>query len=278
MKHLLEHYNLLFAMTILTAVAILLKCICAIVYQMLLRDSEHVTSTKNKWLRSMITKYEACYKLQMPIYDTDTFIRTYLEQYRLFGLSMNTLEKSDYFCGLTVSGCTLFGIMFGIYYGLPDRWILIHSMTLVLFLIFLPMSELIFQVRYKKKMLRLQLLNHFENNLRSRLEGQYLYPEKRAAYQQEYFQTEDKQLQPEKEKAEDKQMLPDNGQQPEAAATHHQTKEEPQQLEPDMQELLDSLLAENKITKELKETEEKLSAAATREKYQLVEEIIREYL
>lgn len=262
MRNLLEHYDLLFAMTILTAFAILLKCICAIVYQVLLRDSEQITSTKNKWLRSIITKYEACYKLKMPIYNTDSFIKHYIERYHFLGFSMKTLENFDYFCGLIVTGSTLFSIMCGIYYELPNKWILIHSMTLVLFLVFLATSELLFQVRYKKKVLHLQLVNHFDNTMRAKLESQYLHPEERIAYQNEYFQ-------------------PDKPVETNVQAQKTEPMEESQiasGITPDMQELIDSLREETKITEELKETQEKLSAAATNEKYRLVEEIIKEYL
>lgn len=262
MKKLLEHYDLLFAMTILTAFAILLKCICAIVYQVLLRDSEQIPSTKNKWLRSMATKYEACYKLKMPIYNTDSFVRQYLERYHFLGFSMKSLENFDFLCGLLVTGSTLFGIMCGIYYELPSKWILIHSMTLILFLVFLATSELLFQVRHKKKILHLQLLNHFDNTMRAKLESQYLHPEERIAYQNEYFQKD----KPEEENISEKETeIPEEHQ---IAAG----------ISPDMQELIDSLREETKITEELKETQEKLSAAATSEKYRLVEEIIKEYL
>ena len=69
MKNLLENYTLLFVMTILTAFAILLKCIGAILYQVLLRDSEQIANTKNKWMRAMHTKFEACYKLRIPVHN-----------------------------------------------------------------------------------------------------------------------------------------------------------------------------------------------------------------
>lgn len=45
-----------------------------------------------------------------------------------------------------------------------------------------------------------------------------------------------------------------------------------------MQELIDSLLEESKINKELDKKKDKLKAAVTNEKYRLVEEIMKEYL
>ncbi|MDD7403223.1 MAG: hypothetical protein SO170_02555 [Butyribacter sp.] len=275
MKHLLEHYYLLFAMTIVTAAAILLKCICAIVYQLILRESEQMAGTKNKWLRSICTKFEACYQLKMPVYDINTFVRTYLEQYRFLGVSIKSLENSDYLCALVLTGCTLLSIIYGIFYELPAKWIAIHSLTFALFFIFLAFGELLFQVRYKKKMVQLQLVNYFENHLRARLENEYLHPEERAAYQQEYF-----------EKAETNALSKENAwakatSNEKTAKKNGKTKTAEKRETPlsaDMQELIDSLLEEDSITEELEKTQEKLTAAATSEKYQLVEDIIREYL
>lgn len=275
MKQFLENYDLLFAMTVLTAIAILLKCICAIVYQVLLRDSEQIPTTKNKWIRSMYTKFEACYKLKIPIHNPSCFVKNYMEQYRLLGMSMKTLENFDLFCGLIVTASTLLSIMWGIYYELPVRWILIHSMTLVFFLLFLAAGEFLFQVRRKRGLLHLQLLNYFENTLQAKLENQYLHPEEQKAYQNAYFEEEEEtsnDVRPEKEEnqTEDKPIQEDIS--ADLEESYAST------ISPDMQELIDSLLEESKITEELNQKQEKLHAAATTEKFRLVEEIMKEYL
>ena len=265
MKKLLENYDLLFAMTILTAIAILIKCICAIVYQVLLRDAEQIGSTKNKWMRTMQTKYEACYKLRVPIHNPSCFVKNYMEQYHFLGFSLKTLENSDIFCGLIVAGGSLFGIMCGIYYEFPIRWILIHSMTLGFFLLFLGTSEILFQVRHKRETLHLRLLNYFANTLQGKMENQYLYQEENEAYQKSYFSEDDPEKATEEKSDEDDIAIDD---QEIYAPT----------ISPDMQELIDSLLEESKINKELDKKKDKLTAAVTNEKYRLVEEIMKEYL
>lgn len=273
MKHFLENYDLLFAMTILTAIAILIKCICAIVYQILLRDAEQIGNTKNKWMRTMHTKFEACYKLRVPIHNPSCFVKNYMEQYHFMGFSMNTLENTDIFCGLIVAGGTLLGIMCGIYYELPPRWIFIHSMTLAFFLLFLVISEIIFQVRHKRNFLHIRLLNYFENTLQGKLEKQFLHPEENKAYQNSYFDNEDtddrkeETNEPEEDEEEDINDI-----------TIEQDESYASTISPDMQELIDSLLEESKINKELDKKKDKLKAAVTTEKYRLVEEIMKEYL
>lgn len=253
-------------MTILTAIAILQKCICAIIYQMLLRDAEQIGNTKNKWMRTMHTKFEACYKLRVPVHNPSCFVKNYMEQYHFLGFSMKTLENTDIFCGLIVAGGTLLGIMCGIYYELPARWIFIHSMTLAFFLLFLAASEILFQVRHKRNTLHLRLLNYFENTLQGKLENQYLYPEENEAYQNSFFEEEET---TEARKEEEPSVDDITIDQEEAYAPT---------ISPDMQELIDSLLEESKINKELDKKKDKLKAAVTNEKYRLVEEIMKEYL
>ena len=275
MKNFLENYDLLFAMTILTAIAILIKCICAIVYQVLLRDAEQIGSTKNKWMRAMHTKFEACYKLRLPIHNPSCFVKHYMEQYHFMGFSLKTLENTDIFCGLIVAGGTLLGIMCGTYYELPSRWIFIHSMTLAFFLLFLVISEINFQVRHKRNFLHIRLVNYFENTLQGKLEKQYLHPEENKAYQNSYFEKEEDGTKTEEAKETEEEGDTDDSfdditiEQEEAYAST---------ISPDMQELIDSLLEESKINKELDKKKDKLKAAVTNEKYRLVEEIMKEYL
>jgi hypothetical protein len=273
-KQLLSNYTLLFAMTALTAAAILLKCICAIVYQILLRDSEQIPSTKNKWLRSMHTKFEACYKLQLPIHNPSCFVKSYLEDYHFLGISLKTLENTDFLCALVVTGTTLFSIMCGMYYELDDRFLFIHSMTLVSFLLFLAASEFVFQVRRKRSLLQLQLENYFENTLQAKLEKQYLHPEEQTAYQNAYFTDEAGEKEKEQTPAQENEERPAPANDSTSFFDEHYTSS----LSPDMQELIDSLLEESKITGELQQQEEKLHTVATNEKFRLVEEIMKEYL
>lgn len=266
MKTILEHYNLLIAMTILTSMTILLKCVCAITYQMLSKEVEQMNHTQNPWLKSMLTKFESCYKLKLPMQNPASFVKFHLERYRLAGISIKTLEGFDMFTGFITTGCALLTIMGGVYYNLPIDWIVIQSITLVLFLFFLGISELLFQTRRKRNYLQIQLENLFSNTLHPKFISQYIYPEQRHAYEQEYFSREEQ---------EQKEALP-----------HLATTEEPQEkkdtpihsVAPDMQELIDSLLEESKLTEELEQKKQELTTAAAQEKLHLVEEIMREYI
>lgn len=267
MKTILEHYHLLIAMTVLTSLAILLKCVCAISYQMLSKEIEQMNSTQNAWLKSMLTKFESCYQLKMPLQNPGSFVKLQMERYRLAGISLRTLEGFDLFTGCITTGCALLTIMGGIYYKLPINWIVIQSITLVLFIFFLGISELLFQTRRKRQLLQTKLVNYFANTLHPKFMNQYLYPEKLQAYRQEYFT--------EKNPAQEETPLP-------SLASTREVSGEPgnsvHSVTPDMQELIDSLLEESKLTEELEKKKQELTSAAAKEKMNLVEEIMKEYI
>ena len=148
-------------------------------------------------------------------------------------------------------------------------------MTLAFFLLFLVISEIIFQVRHKRNFLHIRLVNYFENTLQGKLEKQYLHPEENKAYQNSYFEKEEDGTKTEEAKETEEEGDTDDSfdditiEQEEAYAST---------ISPDMQELIDSLLEESKINKELDKKKDKLKAAVTNEKYRLVEEIMKEYL
>ncbi len=270
MKSILEHHNLLISMMVLTSAAIFLKCLCAMKYQILIKEVEQISSSKNHILRSMVMKYESCFKLKLPVKNTESFIRLYQENFRMFGIPLKSLENSDLFCGFFVFCTGLVNLMGGIYYQLPSTWILIQIMTFFIFLIFLILSEFVFQTRKKGKLFTLHLIHYFDNTLYTRLLQKYIYSSEHKAYLREYFD-------------------PAPGAQKPAA-----TLEAP--LADDMKELALSLMNEPEAKKLAEEKRKQLAYASwaeapddlseenedqeflSLEKYHLLEEIMKEYL
>lgn len=266
LKSILEHHDLLIAMMFMTSATILLKCLCAIKYQILIKEVEQISSSKNHILRSMIMKYESSFKLKMPVKNTESFIKVYQENFRLFGIPLNNLENFDLFCGFFVFCMGLINIMGGIYYQLPSTWILIQLMTFSVFLIFLILSEFVFQPRKKGRMLILQLTHYFDNTLYTRFFQKYIHPVEHAAYLREYFEPLTKKN--------------------ESYASEKPAATLEPSLAEDMKELALSLMTEKEAEKLLEEKRKQLEYASTEEdeefsvpeKYRLLEEIIKEYL
>lgn len=274
MKVLLESHNLLFAMAALTAVAILLKCICAIIYHNLLHDARQIQTTKNKWIRAMVTKFEACYKIKIAIYNPDCFITQHLERYQICKISLTSLEHADVLVATLLLCMSLLTVIGGINYEMAAKWIALQSITFLFFISLLLLSEFLFKTRQKRQLLKLYLLDYFENTLQSKLENQYLHPEQQEAYQNAYFDviaTSDESTSEPKEKSAK-----------ENHSTNKKIKEKDksrQKINHEMRELLDSLLQEEQLANDIKKIQGEIPAsAATTEKLQLIEEIIKEYL
>ena len=118
--------------------------------------------------------------------------------------------------------------------------------------------------------LKLQLLDYLENTIQSKLENQYLHPELQKAYQNAYFDITSS--------LEGQDRL-DHMVQLEKM-NQKERKEKPKStFSKEMRELIDSLVQEEKLAKDIQQIEQENTAtAATKEKMQLIEEIIKEYL
>ena len=80
----------------------------------------------------------------------------------------------------------------GITYDMNVKWHLMHLMASVFVLFLLATSEIVFQLRRKYDMLRLQITDYFENMLLPKLEKEFLRPDEEKKYQMEYFEKEEK--------------------------------------------------------------------------------------
>lgn len=270
LKDLCEDRRLLLGMVICTAASILLKCICAIIYHKLLHDSRQLQTTKNKWLRAMLTKYEASYKIRISINDPDCFVSRHLERYHVFKLSLYTLENTDLFAAALLISTSLLALIQGIAGRQPMRQLLLQILIPLFLLSLIGLSEMLFRIRHKKRCLKLQLLDYLENTIQSKLENQYLHPELQKAYQNAYFDITSS--------LEGQDRL-DHMVQLEKM-NQKERKEKPKStFSKEMRELIDSLVQEEKLAKDIQQIEQENTAtAATKEKMQLIEEIIKEYL
>lgn len=248
MRSFLERYDVLFLMTAVGMVTILMKCISAWMYQRLIQDAGKMATTENGWIRSMIVKFEAYYKLKLPVKNVEYFVEKYLYEYNFLGISMMTWENMGLYGSVVVGTMYVFSMLSGMYYQITVRQQLIYATVTLILLGMIGSAEFFLQIHRKDRILRIHLLEYMENTLRSRMENEYLHPEEREAYQREYFE--------EPVKAEQEKKIED------------------------IQELLELLLDKNEQSTEEKagEEEDKREIASSEEKMQLVEEIINEYL
>ena len=93
MKAQLENYNVLFALMAVCAVSVLLKAVSYGLFHKLLWDSNQMGTTGNRWMKAMMSKFEAYYKLHISVHNVENFVDRYLYHYRFIGISLQTWEN-----------------------------------------------------------------------------------------------------------------------------------------------------------------------------------------
>lgn len=284
MRSFLEQYDVLFLMTAVGMVTILLKCISAWMYQRLIQDAGKMATTENRWIRSMVVKFEAYYKLKLPVKNVEYFVERYLYEYHFLGVTMMTWENMGVYGFVTVGMMYIFSMLLGMYYQIAVSQQLIYGTVTLLLLSMIGSAEFFLQIHRKDRILRIHLLEYMENTLRSRMENEYLHPREREAYQREYFEEP---VKTEQEKKFEEIARMDGAERMERLVElereHHQGQDDVRMdagFQEEMQELLDLLLNKNEQNSEEKTggEEGKQEVASSEDKMQLVEEIINEYL
>lgn len=85
MKAQLENYNVLFVLMGICAFAVLMKAVSYGMFHKLLWDSNQMGTTRNRWMKAMMSKFEAYYKLHISVHNVENFVDRYLYHYRFWG-------------------------------------------------------------------------------------------------------------------------------------------------------------------------------------------------
>ena len=78
-------------------VSMLVKCLIRHKYRAMLREVQDMGHSKHKLVKSMVMKFDACYKLKMGVPNVSLFVKKYLWHYRMMGLYMKTWENINGF-------------------------------------------------------------------------------------------------------------------------------------------------------------------------------------
>ena len=112
MKAQLENYNVLFVLMGICAFAVLMKAVSYGMFHKLLWDSNQMGTTRNRWMKAMMSKFEAYYKLHISVHNVENFVDRYLYHYRFLGLSLQTWKTP----------ATIFRVCFWRERGFPVFW------------------------------------------------------------------------------------------------------------------------------------------------------------
>lgn len=181
---------LIYVMVGLCGLGILVKFLIYGIYKNLIIASDNMANTKNKLMKLVKMKFEACYKLKIGVSNVDIFVDKYMYKHKFCGVLLYTWENIS---GQLLILCLLTGAVgagLAVYYDCGKPAILstffIGLLTSALLIIF----ESFLNLPAKRNVIRVNMKDYLENMLKVRLEKEHFYPEKLEAYRKEYFETE----------------------------------------------------------------------------------------
>jgi hypothetical protein len=255
----------------LSCVSLLMKVVSYVLYHRLLWDSNQMGTTDNPWMKSMMSKFEAYYKLQISVHNVENFVDHYLYHYYFWGLSLETWENIGmYFTGTIVAGSGIFSMLAG-YLQLPEQWFWVMGFVTLLLLCVQALAELFFDTHKCWRVFRIQVIDYMENTMRARLENEYFHQESMRQYQMEYFDLPN--IGKENKETEAPPEPVKGGHESIAAAQENQKVELPE-----FRELLNTFVAEMKLDKEIQQRQQLPPGQDTRERAKLFEEILEEFM
>ncbi len=187
-KFLYDENIILYSFAGLFGLGMLIRLLLDMVYKHLIKESDHPGTTKNKLIRHMKLKFEACFKYKIGVNNVDTFVDKNVLQYRFCGILLSTWDNfSGQVLYLDLLLVPLF-VLFGVIYDCGQSRILLNGAVGILSCALLIFVDKSINLSMKKRMLRLNIMDYLENFYKTRLEQEALHPEQLEEIRREYMQ------------------------------------------------------------------------------------------
>lgn len=196
---------LLYVMAGLCGFGIILKIMIALVYHGLIKASDQMGTSKNKLMKLMRLKFEACYKLKIGVNNVDTFVDKYVYKHKFCGISLYAWENFSGQFMILCTGISIIGGILAIMYGYPRDTIFFIFLGGLSAISLLAFFESVLNSRTKKNIVKVNIKDYLENFLKARLENEYFNQEMVQEYRNEYFTQKEEKLE-----SEEKESLKDN--------------------------------------------------------------------
>jgi hypothetical protein len=265
-KFLYEENIILYAFAGLCGLGLLVRLIVNLVYRHLVKASENPAETKNKLLKYMKMRFEACYKAKIGVNNVDTFVDKSVLKYRFCGVLLSTWDN---FCGQVLFLNLLIvpiSAVFGVVYDCGQKQVLMTGAVGILSSAILILVDKSINLPAKKRILRLNLLDYLENFCKVRLEQEVFHPEVYEQIKREFEQVSEakKQVVISKEGTKD-----DTKEELNRRKEARRLKEEAKRLEAQRREEEQRRLEEARKEEERRRLEEKRLLAAKRREEEL---------
>lgn len=169
MLQFLETGKALYVLTAICLMGVLSRFMARSLYKRLIKETDNMTLTKNRFMRELKQKTENTYRLNQGIHNTQAYLEKQLYGYRFAGLSLNGWTS---FAGQMTLLCFLAGgaAAFGAYWFRCDSYyIVLYGSMGILTGLFTMLIDYGVNLSEKKQQLLLALQDYMENSLFNRL-------------------------------------------------------------------------------------------------------------
>ncbi len=190
-QYLYDRDIILYTYAGLCGLGLFLRLIVNMVYKHLVKQSEDLSKAKNKMLRYIKMKFEACYRLKIGVNNVDTFVDKNVLRYRFCGALLSTWEN---LCGQVLFLNLLIvpiSAVFGVIYNCGQGTILFTGAVGISSSAILVIVDKSINLSNKKTLFRINLLDYLENFCKVRLEQEASSPELVEQNRREYLQVLD---------------------------------------------------------------------------------------
>lgn len=194
-QKLFDNNVFIYTMAGLCILGVIIKLIVDIIYKCLMKASDNMGNSKNKLMKLMKLKFEACYKLKIGVNNVDAFVDKYVYKYKFCGIFLYTWENIS---GQLLILCMLTGTVsavLGLAYDCGRKEILLTFFTGVLTSGLLIIFETFINLQAKRKVIQVNIREYLDNFLKVRLERECFHPELLEEYRKEYFVSDENQEQ-----------------------------------------------------------------------------------
>ncbi len=165
-----RHKNFMIAILALLSSSILCQVLIGVLYHRLIRETENMSTTKNKSLQKLKLKFTSCRQLHESIPNVPVFVDKYLHQIRIGRISLSFLKHLS--GQLTLLAVLVAGI--GACLGIirEESFLMIAPFYLISFLglyLYFAVTSLL-DIPGKVNILRTNLVDYLENHLAGRLD------------------------------------------------------------------------------------------------------------
>lgn len=150
----------------------LLKLILFVGYSRMIRASNNMGRTNNKFINKLKLKFETLYKLRIKVNNVDAFVDKSINNHKIGGILLITWEKLS---GQVAIICVFIGLtclLYGVYLEVNRMWIVsVLSMSILTGGLLIVLENLL-NKHYKKEIIKGNIVDYLENFLINRLENE----------------------------------------------------------------------------------------------------------